>query len=89
MADGREAEGRLDARDVQVATERDLQAAAEARPLNGGDGRDRNRLDRRQRNVPTPEPIGAEPFAGERRAVDSGAERAPASADEDCARSLV
>jgi hypothetical protein len=86
VADGREPERRVRARDAEVAAERDLQATAEARPLDRGDGRDRNRFDLRERDVPSAEPIDAEAIACERRQIDARAERATFAGDDDRAR---
>jgi hypothetical protein len=89
VADGGQAERRVLARDAEIAAEDDLQPAAETGALHRGDRRDRNRLDRRERHVPAPEPIGAEPVARERGEIDARAERAPGPGDEDRTRVRV
>src|SRR5207249_3507298 len=89
VADGGEAEGRVLARDAEVAAEGDLQAAPEAGALDRGDGGDGDRLDLREGDVPAPEPVRSQPIAGERREVDARAEGPAATADDDRARLLV
>src|SRR5439155_13304620 len=74
------------ARDAEVAAEDDLQAAAEAGALDRRDGRDRDRFDLREGDVPAPEPVGAQPIAGEGREVDARAEGPAEAAHDDGAR---